>query len=105
MRYYHHTDLATAEEILENGFVDAECSLCSAHVFRGVWVTDREMLGMNEADKALLAVDVDDPNECARINIFEWTEETEPYRKWFVPARLLNLVGSCSIVERIEPAR
>jgi hypothetical protein len=101
MRYYHRTSSANAEKIVSDGFVDAEGIAESGDVFRGVWVTDRPVegaAGMSFGD-SLVAVDVDDPRHCARIDVFEWDEATASFRRWLVPAKLLNLVGSASIVE------
>ena len=101
MRYYHRTSSANAEKIVSDGFVDAEGIAVSGDVFRGVWVTDRPVegsAGMSLGD-SLVAVDVDDPRHCARIDVFEWDEATASFRRWLVPAKLLNLVGSASIVK------
>ena len=105
MRYYYRTSLANAEKIVSDGFVDAEGIAQSGAVFRGVWITDRPVdagESMSFGD-SLVAVDVDDPNHCARIDIFEWAEETVSFRRWLVPAKLLNLVGSASIVKEDYP--
>ena len=101
MRYYYRTSSANAERIVSDGFVDAEGINASGGVFRGVWVTDRPVegaAGMSFGD-SLVAVDVDDPRHSARIDVFEWDEATASFRRWLVPAKLLNLVGSASIVK------
>jgi hypothetical protein len=101
MRYYYRTSSASAEKIVSDGFVDAEGIAQSGDVFRGVWITDRPVEAgesMSFGD-SLVAVDVDDPPHCARIDVFEWDEETASFRRWLVPAKLLNLVGSASIVK------
>jgi hypothetical protein len=101
VRYYYRTSSANAEKIVSDGFVDAESNTVSRGVFRGVWITDRPVEGadgMSFGD-SFVAVDVDDPRHCARIDVFEWDEETTSFRRWLVPAKLLNLVGSASMVK------
>jgi hypothetical protein len=72
MRYYHRTSSANAEKIVSDGFVDAEGIAESGEVFRGVWVTDRPVEGAAGMGfgESLVAVDVDDPRHCARIDVF-----------------------------------
>jgi hypothetical protein len=97
VRYYHRTSSVNAERIVVDGFIDAESIASDGNLFRGVWITEYADAG--NIDDVLLAIDVDDPNHRARIDIFEWQDESEPYRKWLVPAKLLNLVGTTSVVE------
>ena len=101
MRYYYRTSSENAEKIISDGFVDAEGTTASCGVFRGVWITDRPVEGADgmSIGDSLVAVDVDDPRHCARIDVFEWDDETASFRRWLVPAKLLNLVGSASIVK------
>ena len=80
MRYYHRTSSANAKRIVSDGFVDAEGIAQSGDVFRGVWITDRPVdagESMSFGD-SLVAVDVDDPRHCARIDVFEWDASARP---------------------------
>jgi hypothetical protein len=80
MRNYYRTSSANAEKIVSGGFVDAEGIAESGDVFRGVWITDRPVEGadgMSFGDP-LVAMDVDDPRHCARIDVFEWDASVRP---------------------------
>ena len=100
VRYYHRTSGANAASIMRDGFVDAESATSTKHMFRGVWISEGRLDDVKSMTdrEVLLAIDVDDPKDCARINTFEWTDDSSVYRKWLVPAKLLNLVASVSIV-------
>jgi hypothetical protein len=101
MRFYHWTCADNAMRILRSGFVDVEWTHRTDKLHRGVWISDhtagtREYKNRGEA---LLAVDVDKATDCARIDTFERSEDDQPYRRWLVPAKLLNLVARISAMD------
>ena len=96
MKAYHRTYYS--EEILRDGFLDATGTYLtvSPEEFTGVWVSDRPLDIYEGADGNVLLV-LDIPEEI--FAKYEWVEDGKPYREALVPAEILNILPSPTIVD------
>jgi hypothetical protein len=86
MKLYHVSD--DAQAILAHGFQDGEGFYREGTLHRGVWVFDLPIENEQEyqADSRTIVVEI--PDDLAARH--EWLEEGSDYRKFLVPADILN---------------
>jgi hypothetical protein len=86
VRLYHVSD--HAETILEKGFVDGDSFYHLGKLHRGVWLFDVHPKEVEDsaADKSTVVVDI--PEDLALRH--EWLEEDRDYRRFLIPAELVN---------------
>ena len=103
MRLFHMTDKEKAEAILKDGFRDNTSYFRSDLVeiqdgfgnyrpdaeYTGVWVSDEPDMEYLWSGNTLLALEI--PADV--LSDFQWFEEGELYRKWLIPAAILNSNG------------
>lgn len=86
MRLYHVSDQAGL--ILEQGFEDGAGFYRSGKMYRGVWLFDRPVEDDEERAGDPRTVVVDIPDDLALRH--EWLEEKGEYRRFLLPARIIN---------------
>lgn len=93
MRLYHVTDRESGEQILEQGFRDAEVVHDDSELLIGVWLSDRCLAGENDVGPRLgpmpdVALWLELPAD--EVTPYERTDPTKPYREFCVPATIVN---------------
>jgi hypothetical protein len=86
VRLYHVSD--QAETILEWGFQDGSSFLRAGRMHRGVWLFDRPVEAGEEISDDVRTIVVDIPEDVALRH--EWLEEATEYRRFLIPASVLN---------------
>ena len=95
MIVFHRT--FAAEQILADGFQDAEGTYLTVNVYSGAWVGERPLDENEDANgDRVLAVDVPETG----IAEFEWIEDGKPYREWLIPAELPNRYPVTEVMDR-----
>ncbi len=86
MKLYHVSD--DAQAILDHGFQDGEGFYREGTLHRGVWVFDLPVENEQEyqADSRTIVVEI--PDDLAARH--EWLDEGSDYRKFLLPANILN---------------
>jgi hypothetical protein len=101
---YHRTTAAAAQQIVREGFRDAEGYYLTDRLWRGVWLSDVPLdssdFGGPPDATTLLRVTVDLDEEA--LSEWEWVEEGKPYREWLAPAALVNAHGTVEILTEEE---
>lgn len=107
MQLFHRTNIATAREIIRNGFVDEKWRFGRDDVTGqaieavGVWLSDRP-LTPDEGPIGDAVVEISLAADEAALQRFELRGPTNNARLWVVPARLVNRRGSFRIHE-VDP--
>jgi hypothetical protein len=94
---YHRTTIGAARAILSGGWASERSLDGPNRTTRSVWLTDRPLSASRGLDgNAVLAVVV--TVHPSAFEYFEWREDGEPYRRWLIPAELLNEHGKATLV-------
>jgi hypothetical protein len=93
MRLYHVTDRGSAQEIITNGFKDAEVIHDDSELLIGVWLADRCLAEEEDVGPRLgpvpdVAISIELPVDL--VEGYERRDPAKPYREFCVPAALLN---------------
>lgn len=87
MILYHSTTRENAARVLRDGFCDRTDYYMTNQLHTGVWLSD---MPLDESEGAssevLLRLELDE----AKILPFEWVEEGKGYRKFLVPAAIVQ---------------
>ncbi len=94
---YHATTLEAARNIVATGFVDSSQELHQGRLYRGVWLSDARLI---ELAPVILLVVVPEP----LVREYELLGESHGYRRWLVPAELLNSHASIAELDD-DPGR
>ena len=100
MRLFHIANNKNAETILKDGFRDNTSYFRSDLVeiqdgfgnhrpdaeYTGVWVSDEPFEGFDSNTDILFTIEI--PEDV--IGDFQWFEDGELFRKWLIPAAILN---------------
>ena len=102
MRLFHQTKTQDAESIWNDGFRDLEVIMddgCTGEKFVGVRLFD-DPIGWNpnpDGNNLLLAIEI--PEDA--VSQYEWVNNWEEAREFFVPASLVNSYGP-PVVEEVD---
>lgn len=97
MLLYHRTH--TADDILRDGFRDAEDTYMTDVLLRGVWLSAWP-LDIQEGARGHQVLEVELPD--ARAIPHELTEEGKTYREFLVPADVLNRHGRTRLLSEAD---
>ena len=98
MVLYRVTSAAVAAAILARGFKDSTRRYGSQSAGKGVWLSDRPLLAYADIwSDTVLAVEFEGPE--FELDQFEWVEEGNSFREWFIPAAFVNANGKVTCVE------
>lgn len=102
LKLFHRTSAEIADKIVRSGFKDGTGNYLTANKHSGVWLSDVP-LDANEGPSGdtLLEVKLDLPERDLRQ--YEWIEKGKPYRKWLIPAWLINTQAKVRIIGEDEP--
>ena len=110
MRLFHIANNKNAETILKDGFRDNTSYLRSDLVeikdgfgnhrpdaeYTGVWVSDEPFEGFDSNTDILFTIEI--PEDV--IGDFQWFEDGELFRKWLIPAAILNSYGPPLVTDK-----
>jgi hypothetical protein len=96
--YYHSTSRKAARAILTAGFRDSTDRYVASKEHTGVWIADRP-LDENERARSEVTLKVEIPDTVA-LDAWEWVEEGKTYRKWLVPAAVLNKHATVTVTRQ-----
>jgi hypothetical protein len=98
VRLYHVSN--EAAKILEAGFQDGAGFYRSGKMHRGVWLFDRPVENDEQGAAGPRTIVVDIPDDLALRH--EWLEKSSDYRKFLVPASIVNRYLDAARVESPE---
>jgi hypothetical protein len=97
MLLYHRTH--AADDILRDGFRDAEDTYMTDVVLHGVWLS-AVPLGPEEGANGSQVLEVELPDALAMEH--EFPEEGRPFREFLIPADVLNRQGRTRLLSEAE---
>jgi hypothetical protein len=86
--FYNRTTPETARSILTSGFRNTTGNYITDQEWCGVWLSEEPPDQGQTRLSALIQVTFD--SEVVDFDFYSWQEEGEPYRRWLIPAAIVN---------------
>jgi len=101
LKLFHRTSAESADAILKSGFKHGTGNYLTVHKFSGIWLSDVP-LDADEGPSGDTLLEVKLELSERDVQQYEWIEKGKPYRKWLIPAWLINTLAKVRIIDEDE---